>query len=654
MKKAAKEGGFLEKALAFATGGLILKGVEAIGSAAKDMFTGAIDEAREAKRGMAQLEAVLTSTGGAAGITKKEALDLADSLSAAGGLSTATDDAVLAAENMLLTFTNIKKNVFPGATKAALDMATAMNNGVAPSLEDLQGKSILVGKALNDPIKGITSLTRVGVTFSEEQKKMIKALVDTGDTAGAQNIILAELNKEFGGSAEAAAKASGGMAQLEGKMDNLKQGIGEALLPVMDGFVSFLNNTALPAVEGLMGAFTSGDLSKFQAAISTLPGPIQAIVAPLGDVVVQAGKFFKAISSGDPEQVLQFWRDLGGPVGFVGENLTKVVMGVTDFFKGMSGEGSAGANAFWTNFNTGVDTANKGLVVAQTEGSKFWQTFLHTEPGQTPADKWINETLPTGLDVAQTKGREFWTKFLNLNDMSPGESPAAAWMRNMHEGLDLAQTKGREFWTKFLTLNDMSAEESPAAAWMRNIHEGLDLAQTKGGDFWQKMLHPAVGQTPAEKFMENLGKGIEAVKQGAIDFWNNLSNGAKAAIGWLDRALSKIRELINLFLHLPGDNGGGGGGNNNGQGGQSSGGYASGGYVKAGGPYLVGERGPELFMPNRSGTIIPNHRLGGGGMGAAPVVNVHIGTAIGMDERALGDYIAELLYDRTVGIGRRG
>lgn len=40
---------------------------------------------------------------------------------------------------------------------------------------------------------------------------------------------------------------------------------------------------------------------------------------------------------------------------------------------------------------------------------------------------------------------------------------------------------------------------------------------------------------------------------------------------------------------------------------------ASGGPVGTGGTYLVGERGPELFTPNTSGKIIPNHELGGGG-----------------------------------------
>lgn len=99
---------------------------------------------------------------------------------------------------MLLTFTNIGKDVFPDATSTMLDMATAMNGGLTPSAEQLKGTSIQLGKALNDPISGISALSKVGVTFTEQQKKQIEAMVQAGDAAGAQKLILAELGREFG------------------------------------------------------------------------------------------------------------------------------------------------------------------------------------------------------------------------------------------------------------------------------------------------------------------------------------------------------------------------------------------------------------------------------------------------------------------------
>jgi uncharacterized phage infection (PIP) family protein YhgE len=58
-------------------------------------------------------------------------------------------------------------------------------------------------------------------------------------------------------------------------------------------------------------------------------------------------------------------------------------------------------------------------------------------------------------------------------------------------------------------------------------------------------------------------------------------------------------------------------------------GRAVGGSVTANTPYLVGERGPELFMPRGNGTIIPNHNMGGGGGGSS--ITLHV------DARGAGD-----------------
>jgi hypothetical protein len=78
---------------------------------------------------------------------------------------------------------------------------------------DLQGATIQVGKALNDPIKGIAALQRVGVSFTAGQKKTIESLVDSGKTMEAQKLILKELNKEFGGSAKAFGKTMPGQIE---------------------------------------------------------------------------------------------------------------------------------------------------------------------------------------------------------------------------------------------------------------------------------------------------------------------------------------------------------------------------------------------------------------------------------------------------------
>jgi hypothetical protein len=97
-----------------------------------DAFKGGVADAREANQIMAQTEAVIKSTGGAAGVTAQEVADLAAGLSAASGNSLFGDDQIQAAENYLLTFTNVKGEILTGATQIATDMAWAPSRRPRP------------------------------------------------------------------------------------------------------------------------------------------------------------------------------------------------------------------------------------------------------------------------------------------------------------------------------------------------------------------------------------------------------------------------------------------------------------------------------------------------------------------------------------------
>jgi hypothetical protein len=188
-----------------------------------------LNEATEANKVLAQLDAVLGSTAGKAGVTKEAAIDLADSLAK---VTLFTDDAILSAENLMLTFTDVSSEVFPEAIATALDMSTALG-------QDLQSSVTQLGKALNDPIDGISALSRVGVQFTDDQKAMIETLVDAGDTMSAQQIILEELNTEFGNSAELAANADP-FGMLKNSVGELTEAIGTALLPTLQSFLDKL------------------------------------------------------------------------------------------------------------------------------------------------------------------------------------------------------------------------------------------------------------------------------------------------------------------------------------------------------------------------------------------------------------------------------
>lgn len=202
-------------------------------------FSDSLDLARTQQDAEAQLAAVLESTGGAAGLTAKEIEGMASELQ---GVTNFADESIISGQNLLLTFTGIGKDVFPRATETMLDMAQALGT-------DAKGSAIQLGKALNDPIAGIGALSRVGVSFTEEQREMIKGMVEAGDTAGAQGVILDELAKEFGGSARALADPAD---QLKNAWNGFKETVGGAVLPIIENLYS----KALPIVNAAIETAT--------------------------------------------------------------------------------------------------------------------------------------------------------------------------------------------------------------------------------------------------------------------------------------------------------------------------------------------------------------------------------------------------------------
>lgn len=192
-----------------------------------------------------QTDAVIRSTGGAANVTAKHASNLAGALSKVAAVD---DDVIQGGENILLTFTNIKNTktdkVFDKTSAAALDMAAALNHGEV-NADNLQAANLQLGKALNDPLKGITRLQRVGVTFSAQQKEQIANFVKHGQTAKAQGVILAEVTKEFGGSAKASATS---WKHLTVTLGNMSESIGKFLIPILDKMATFIVEVIIPGL----------------------------------------------------------------------------------------------------------------------------------------------------------------------------------------------------------------------------------------------------------------------------------------------------------------------------------------------------------------------------------------------------------------------
>lgn len=211
----------------------------------------AVDQAMEAERVTRATEQVIRSTGGAAGLTADEVGDLAAAMSELTGMD---DEAIQSAENVLLTFTSVGKDVFPQATEAALDMSAALG-------QDLQGSITMIGKALQDPIQGVSALARVGVNFNESAKDTIKRMVEMNDVAGAQKFILKELNTEFGGMAKALGDTvEGKINKAKNALDNFAAAIGEKVLPVI-GAAADAATLLITGGEKIREAYDAADLA---------------------------------------------------------------------------------------------------------------------------------------------------------------------------------------------------------------------------------------------------------------------------------------------------------------------------------------------------------------------------------------------------------
>lgn len=251
-------GGFksmLGNALSFAAGQAVFNMVGQGVSFLKDQIVSTIQVAIAHQQVMAQTTQAIKSTGDASGMTAEAISGLADSLSQ---VTTFSDDTIQSGENLLLTFTGIGKQTFPMATQAMLDMSQAMG-------QDTKSSALMLGKALNDPTTGLSALTRVGVTFSDQEKEQIKTMMAHNDVAGAQAVMLKELETEFGNSAQAAGKTFGGQLQILGnRLDDAKQKIGTALLPVLQQLTGFVSSNIMPVVNNFSAWFTSVGLPAIQ------------------------------------------------------------------------------------------------------------------------------------------------------------------------------------------------------------------------------------------------------------------------------------------------------------------------------------------------------------------------------------------------------
>jgi hypothetical protein len=224
-------------------------------------------DAADSQRVFAQTEATLKSTGTTANGTAKEIAGLAASLQKSTAFN---DEAILSGQNLLLTFKGIQNqagegnDIFNQASATMLDFARAMNTGPSEA-------AIKLGKALQDPTRGVTALRKSGVDFTKDQMEMIKSLQESGDLMGAQKIVLAELQSQFGGSAAAFANTfTGQLESMNNELNDLSEEIGFMVMPAVQGLIAEFRDLIPVIGPQLKAAIESVDIPALVTSVVNL------------------------------------------------------------------------------------------------------------------------------------------------------------------------------------------------------------------------------------------------------------------------------------------------------------------------------------------------------------------------------------------------
>jgi hypothetical protein len=382
-------------------------------------FSSAIAGAREAAQVNRQLDAVLESTSTSVikvrdahgklvpmmKATRESVLATSEALMKKTGID---DDEITKAQSLLLTFTKIGKDVMPMATEAVLDMAAAMGT-------DSKSAALMVGKALQSA-EGVTALTRAGVSFTKQEQQKIKALFASGKAAEAQAMILAELNKEFGGSAAAQAD---GITRLQTGWGNFVETIGGVVLPIIDSIALVFNDLLttltpfIPQIAAVVASF---------AAFATVTGPIGAILGtilgPIGAIGLAVVALFAAWNTnflGVQDIVMRF-------VGLFGDAFATIQDGLESFVKVLSG---------------GTHTEDMmGHMVEVTESSDFGQrlknAFLAAAPDILEGiaqifqglSRWLTEIAPGIIESGMIQAFQFAS---DVNAWIQANAPNIIW-----------------------------------------------------------------------------------------------------------------------------------------------------------------------------------------------------------------------------------
>jgi len=507
-----------------------------------------VDATAKQEAAVKQLEAGLASTGNIVGQSIDELTKKASELQNA---TTFGDEDIIAAQSQLLTFTNVIGDQFDKTIEAALDLSTRMD-------QDLKTSVVQLGKALNDPIKNLSALSRAGIQFSEDQQTLIKSLAESGQMAEAQTLILAELEKQFGGSAVAARDTFGGaLTSLKNTLGDLLEsdsGLGAA----QDAIEELTATLSDPAVKEGINALTGAIIKGFSEAA-------RAIASVTNGVRFLAEEFAAWVTG-----------PAVGDIPRIEEELAEVEARMISLGKSRSNANKAELKEL---------KQRKAVLEGMLEASRDLQTFEVSQKPSAPASKPQASITPVSSD-ALTESYKAQGQAVESVDTKT---------KNLIETLDEVPEKTAQVTQSIQSLKDEEATLPETPALDMSIPE-FERPEEQGGEM-------------ASRFKSGFESELNGVFYDAIT--GEFTDIEGAFSGLLNRmAAQAAAEKLTSSLFGGVDGGGGliGGALD-----FFGGAFAEGGRPPMNKISLVGENGPELFVPDAAGTIIPNDQIKMGG-----------------------------------------
>ncbi|MDD5302035.1 MAG: phage tail length tape measure family protein [Elusimicrobia bacterium] len=534
-----------------------------------------LDATVEAEHEQALLANTVRATGMAAGFTTDQLRAQQVELQKTTGVG---DEAISSMQRALMVFRNINGQVFKDVSQLALDFAAATGGDATDAARKF-------GMALNDPVNGLDKLKRSGVAVTDALKEQVDVLVRAGDLTGAQDLIIRELTKSYGGAAVAARDTLGGAIKaLKENFGNLfleQEGAGKQLRIFIE-----LVDQSLPTVAAVFSSVFAAVKYQVEGVVSNLfylgkglnelvHGHISDAIGAFGEIVNPVKLAAGAVATGKVA-----YDEAAASITNVSKS-SKEMAASAPVNAGIVAQ-SAQEMAAALNKANDEEMSKKAALsaVAQQE----FDTFLLRAQAKTAA---ITEDGALEVDLAKQK-----------YELLAAESQAYYDAEALK--LETSQMGFNDYNNAMVALEQSRHQRVAAIAVAADVaQQKQDLAQRQlrlnaAASFFgnmQTLLANSLGE-------QNALTKANAVVLGTIQAFAAANNALATPLPWpipqamaaiaLAAGLSNVAKMQAL---------------------------EKGGSMSAGETALVGEGGPELFTAPRAGHIIPNGEFGGAGGG---------------------------------------